>query len=527
MNHTFTCSDETVVETRAGRLRGFLSDGIYKFYGVKYADARRFQSPAEVQPWDGVKEAYGYGFVSPMLTQDTPGAGEMRCPHRYWPQDENCQYLNVWTQSTDPEKKNPVMVWLHGGGYSAGSSIEQAAYDGTNLAKYGGVVVVTLNHRLNILGYLDLSPYGEKYRNSANAGSEDIVAALRWVRDNIAGFGGDPDNVTLFGQSGGGEKIRMLMQCPDAYGLFHKGIIQSGVVEGEKKGSSPKISTGNYIEPRDSRPIVEALLSELGFDTADELEDVPYARLAEAYNKVSPALKAAGEYIGGGPMVNDFYLGDALEMGFTEFGKSVPIMIGSVLNEFGGFRPTSNAEIARDARAVIAGKYGEKSADEMIALFHRAFPGKSLRDLADMDDIFRYPSMKFIERRTETKMAPTYSYMLTFDFDINGECGPWHCSDIPFVFHNAATTPFCNIPGGELLEERMFSAWVSFAKYGRPGHAALPEWPQCAAGDEACMIFDRDCEVRHNHDHELIALYRNCENAEAAGNPAETVKIEH
>ena len=166
----------------------------------------------------------------PLMNQDVPN-GELMVPHRYWPMDENCQYLNIWTGSLDPEAKKPVMVWLHGGGFFAGSSIEQVAYDGTNLCQTGDVVVVSLNHRLNILGYLNLSDYSEKYARSANAGTADMVEALRWIRDNIAQFGGDPDNVTLFGQSGGGMKVTVLMQTPEADGLFHKGIIQSGVLD--------------------------------------------------------------------------------------------------------------------------------------------------------------------------------------------------------------------------------------------------------------------------------------------------------
>ena len=146
-------------------------------------------------------------------------------PHMYWSEKEDCQNLNIWTPSIRDGRKRPVMVWLHGGGFSAGSSIEQLAYDGENLSRAGDVVVVSVNHRLNVLGYLDLSPFGEKYQDSANAGNLDLIAALEWIRDNIEGFGGDPENVTLFGQSGGGVKVWSLLQMPEADGLFHKGII--------------------------------------------------------------------------------------------------------------------------------------------------------------------------------------------------------------------------------------------------------------------------------------------------------------
>lgn len=521
MQNKFLCGPETTVRTKAGLLRGYYFDAVFQFHGVQYAQAQRFHSPTPPTPWEGVREAYGYGYTSPMLRQDEPGSGEIRVPHRYWPMDEHCQFLNLWTPGLEEDKKRPVMVWLHGGGFAAGSSIEQIAYDGRSLAKFGDVVVITLNHRLNILGYLDLSPYGKEYANSANAGTEDIVCALRWVRDNIARFGGDPENVTVFGQSGGGEKVRMLMQCPAADGLFHKGIIQSGIVGGKR----PALRLSNDAR-WDSRPIVEALMSALGVDSAQALETVSYHDLAEAYNRVSPALAAAGEYIGGNPMPNDWYLGDALQIGFTASGSKVPLLIGSVLDEFRGFRPTPNAALEDDPHSVLARHFGAGSVDEIITEFEKAFPGKPLRDLLDMDDVFRDPDIQFIQARTACQAA-TYSYMLTFDFDVNGPCGPWHCSEIPFVFHNAAVTPYANIEGGEQLEARMAGAWVSFARSGDPSHPLLPAWPPCAPDDEACMIFDRTCEIRHNHDHRLIELYESCENAAVIKNPMARGKIEH
>ena len=177
-------------------------------------------------------------------------------PHRYWPQDEHCQSLNIWTNKLDPEAKKPVLVWFHGGGYAAGSSIEQVAYEGVSIAKKGDSILVSVNHRLNILGYLDLSPFGEKYKNSANAGHADMVAALQWVHDNIALFGGDPENVTIFGQSGGGMKVIDLMQIPAADGLFQKGLVMSGVMEDDPLGAGEK----------DGTEIITAMMKALGFD---------------------------------------------------------------------------------------------------------------------------------------------------------------------------------------------------------------------------------------------------------------------
>ena len=220
-----------IVQTPKGKLRGFRYDGIDHFYGIRYAKAKRFQMPEPVPAWEGVKDAGSYGMNCPVLSEPMP-IGEVMIPHRFWPSSEHCQYLNLWTKSCDPAAKRPVLFWIHGGGYASGSGIEQVCYDGFNLAKDDDVVVVTVNHRLNAFGYLDLSDFGEKYWNSVNVGMADLVEALRWVRDNIACFGGDPDNVTIFGQSGGGGKVTVLGQIPEAEGLFHKMIVMSGVITG-------------------------------------------------------------------------------------------------------------------------------------------------------------------------------------------------------------------------------------------------------------------------------------------------------
>ncbi|MGD8897687.1 MAG: carboxylesterase family protein, partial [Acidobacteriota bacterium] len=192
-----------VANTNSGQLQGFVKNGIYTYRGVPYAKAERFMAPRPVDSWEGVRTALTYGEICPVPPMTAVANDELFNPHRYFPQNENCQFLNIWTPGIQDNKKRPVMVWLHGGGFTNGSSIEMDAYDGENLSRKGDVVVVSLNHRLNVLGYLDLSAYGEKYKYSGNVGVADLVAALRWVHDNIAEFGGDPDNVTVFGQSGG------------------------------------------------------------------------------------------------------------------------------------------------------------------------------------------------------------------------------------------------------------------------------------------------------------------------------------
>ena len=413
MARDFMCTKtEPVVQTKAGKLRGFRIDGVYAFHGVKYADAKRFQQPEPVQPWEGIKNALAYGYVCPMLKQDEPN-NELMVPHRYWPLDENCQYLNIWTKSLDPSAKKPVLVWLHGGGFAAGSSIEHIAYEGENMSRYGDVVVVSLNHRLNILGYLDLSPFGEKYANSGNAGSADMVAALQWIHDNIAGFGGDPDNVTLFGQSGGGMKesgggmkVWTLMQTPAADGLFHKGIVQSGCIDGALD-----------LSKSDGTAIVTALMQALGVDNVEALETIPYAQLAEAYNRVMPEVAKTGAYVGGNPMPNDWYLGDPCVIGFTEHAKTIPVMVGTVLGEFAFMPALSEAEKADKAgiAARLRKMYGD-DAEKLQALFAEAYPDKDPSDLLFLDSLFRAPSIEFLHKKAQHPESGTYSYMFSYTF---------------------------------------------------------------------------------------------------------------
>lgn len=499
MAQLFVCSKtDPIVQTKAGKIRGFVVNGTYTFHGIKYADAKRFQMPTEVEPWEGVKDALGYGYVCPMLTQDNP-SNELMVPHRYWPMDENCQYLNIWTQTLCKDAKKPVMVWFHGGGFAAGSSIEQVAYEGDNMSRLGDCVVVTLNHRLNILGYMDLSPFGEKYKNSGNAGNGDMVAALKWVHDNIAAFGGDPDNVTIFGQSGGGMKVTCMLQTPAADGLFHRGVVQSGVA---KLSSVPMLESGSG----DGTMIVNAMMKELGFDNVEQLETVPYARLAEAYKKVSPAIAAQGGYIGGNPIPDDFYMGDPFVVGFTEHAKTVPVMVGTAMCEFAFGPGVEDKNDIEGITAQIKAKYGDRY-QELIDLYKKAYPGKNLSYLLFADTVFRQASQEYVELRAETCSAPTYSYMLTFEFPIDGGKPAWHCSEIPFVFHNSERVPVCNLPGvSDELENQIFGAWMNFSRSGNPGHAGLPQWDACKPGEETTMLFDVDCAARKNFDKEFVDL---------------------
>ena len=498
MAKQFNYDNLPIVQIKAGKLRGYQSEGTYIFKGIRYATAKRFQMPEEPESWEGVKEASSYGSVCPMLQRDNPN-GELLVPHRYWPQDENCLNLNIWTQSLEETAKKPVLVWLHGGGFSMGSSIEQKAYNGENMSKYGDVVVVTVNHRLNILGYFDLSPYGEKYADSANLGQEDLIAALRWIQLNITAFGGDPENVMIFGQSGGGMKVSSLLQMPAADGLFHKGMIMSGVA-----GDLLPYST------EDSRPIVQALLAELGLTEAEveKLETVPYYELAQAYNKVSPAIAMQGGYVGCVPKPNKYFKGEGPVVGFREHAKEIPLIVGSVFGEFAmGELPFSKDEVPEAVlQEVLTQRFGEHK-EELVAEFKKAYPGKNLADLLTLDTIFRCPTKKFIQSFAKAG-GEVYSYLFALEFPYQHGKTAWHCSDIPFVFHNTDLVPVANIlEVSDKLESQIFDALISFAKTGNPTHLEIPEWPASKADDEATMVFDRTCVVRHNFDDQLLQIH--------------------
>ena len=500
MTRKFMIDKVPAVQTKAGKLRGYFYDGIYIFKGIPYAQAKRFQMPKEVTPWEGIKDATSYGYVCPLMQQDNPNA-ELMVPHRYWPMDEKCQNLNIWTKTLDKDAKKPVLVWLHGGGYTAGSSIEQVAYDGFNMSNYGDVVVVSVNHRLNILGYMDLSPFGEKYKNSANAGHADLIASLKWVHENIAQFGGDPENVTLFGQSGGGMKITGLMQMPDADGLFHKGIIMSGVDDGRL-----------MLEPHgDGRMIVTAMLEELGLTENDmeALETLPYDELVKVYRKVYPAVMKRGGYVGCVPLKNDYYYGEPLIYGFVEHAKTIPLIVGSVFGEFTFKLANFNKYELSDKqeKEMLSKCFGEHT-QELMDLFAKAYPEKKAVDLLSLDRTFRIPSKELAKLLAEGGKASAFLYNFTLEFPIAHGKAAWHCSDIPFVFHNTDKVEICNIDGvSDELEEKIFQAVIHFAYTGNPNHPGLPEWPSVKPKDEPTMIFDRDCKVLHNYDDELMNLY--------------------
>ena len=489
-------ADYPVVDTVYGKLKGFFFDGLFQFRGIQYAKAKRFQPAEPVDSWEGVKDATNYGFTAPTYGDPVP-RGELMVAHRYWPENETCQYLNIWTPVLDQEAKKPVLVWFHGGGFSDGSSLEQLAYDGDALSKYGDVVVITLNHRLNILGYLDMSSLDEKYANSVNAGVTDLVEALKWVRDNIAGFGGDPDNVTIFGQSGGGGKVATLLQTPAADGLYHKAFIMSG--------------TDNFYREKDAPhgPIVREMLKVLNLadDQYEKLETIPYRVLMKAYIRACNHLQVG---INWGPVANDYYLGHPCDSGVAPYAKKVPTVVGTVINEFFASRP-GHTEMTPEAEklAAINDMYNGHG-EEVIEAYRKAYPGKDLCYLERLDTWVRPGAVAYIKKRADSAPeVPGWIYQFALVFDINGGTGAWHCADIPFVFHNTELVPAANIEGvSDKLEKEMTGALLALAKNGDPNHPDMPEWKPYTSDDHETMIFDRVSFCMKDPDTELISLIK-------------------
>lgn len=507
-----TSAEVTVAATQYGKVAGYIENGIYIYKGIPYAKAERFMPPTAPDSWEGVRSSRAYGPTSPQAKRMGWYSDEIGFSFNWNDgfHDEDCLRVNIWTPGVNDRKKRPVMVWLHGGGYSTGSGQELPSYDGANLARKGDVVVVTLNHRLNVLGFLDLSVYGEKYAQSGNVGLLDLVAALQWVNKNIESFGGDPSNVTIFGQSGGGGKVSTLLATPSAKGLFHKAIIQSG-------------SMLRTMDSGFSRRIGQATVEELGIASSniDEIVKVPYEKLLAAGEKAVARIRKEAESKG---VVTSFIFGWAPTVDGTvlpsqpfdpqapELSKDIPVMIGTTLHEFTAstYVPAMRTITKDEAENIIRKKYGDRT-DDFIAAFGKAYPGYRPVDLVDVDFVFRPNAVEQARLKAAQGGAPVYMYMFTWESPVmDGILRSTHCMEIPFVFNNAGLHSTMTGGGKDAcaLADKMSGAWMNFARTGNPNTESLPQWDVYTPDKGATMFFDNECEVKYNHDKELLDIVR-------------------
>ena len=500
--------DDPVAETKCGKLRGLKTDSTYIFRGIKYANARRFHFPTEIEPWDGIREAFQFGHVCAELNTPVPH-DQFTVPHFFYPQSEDCQYLNIWTQSLKSDARRPVMIWLHGGGWFSGSSVELLAYDGENLSAASDVVVVSVNHRLNVLGYLDLSDYGGEYANSANAGLADLVMALKWVKENISNFGGDPDNVTIFGQSGGGGKVVALMQTPAADGLYHRAIIQSGGPSGTGKENVEK-------QRAVSRKCAGLILKYLNIapENVKEIETVDWYDLAQAtMNAIWTIQNEDHERVGWSPIPDGkYYLGHPLDFGWREESLKIPMLVGSVLGEFSGNHDQKIGDSIKnkwDAATLdghLTDRFGAQK-DELMGYFKKAYPDRNPADLLFLDTGLRRGCINFSKERARAGGA-TWNWLFNLESPFNYGTVAWHNAEEPYVFRNAAYIEAQYIPGvSEKLENEMSGAWVRFAATGDPNTDLIPDWPKVTADSVPTMCFDAETDLRVDHDKELMETY--------------------
>lgn len=493
---------EIIVETRSGRVRGEQSKRVSAFLGIPYATPptgeRRFRPPVLAEPWTHVRDALQFGARA--IQTSVLGSERDFLPEHRGETSEDCLVLNVWT--ADPDGRAPVMVWIHGGGFHAGSG-SWPITDGDQLAERENVVVVTVNHRLGLLGFLHLGEVlGEEYATSGNVGMLDVVAALRWIHNNIAAFGGDPDRVTIFGQSGGAGKVSALLAMPEAVKLFHRAILQSGT--GRGRGSGP----GMHLE--EASEITSKVLKHLGLTVgkAAKLFQLPADQLLDAQVELlrdwTPGSAGGRSFR---PVIDERSLPvhpwKAMESGTS---AHIPIMIGSTLEETliftWGMEPKFRADPERfslteaDLYRRLQSHLGDET-EATIEHYRLTHDGASNLWLytAITSDFLRIGVIEHAERKLAGGGEPPYDYLFTWRSPVHGGAlGASHTFELPYVF---ATTDraLATQSGPSTLVRAMSGAWAEFARSGTPNRADLAAWSPYSLAERPTMVFDEESHL--------------------------------
>jgi len=506
---------DPVVDTASGKIRGASADGINAFKGIPYGastgGANRFMPPQKPAPWSGVREAIDWAGHAPQAFagRRRPEVAALSGTPDKVPVSEDCLTLNLWTPGLDVGKR-PVMVWYHGGGFSYGSA-NTPRTDGTNLARRGDVVVVTVNHRLNIFGFLDLTELGgEEFAHSANAGVLDLVAALEWVRENVANFGGDPGNVTIFGQSGGGGKVSALLAMPAAKGLFQRAIVMSG-------------AGIRMAEHERATKLANAVLGEVGLtaNELDKLQALPVERLLAAIEPAQkklapPAFKLLDRY-GFGPVVEGHDLPrHPFDPAATDLSDDVPVMVGGTKDENAIFLAPDdvvwNRTLGEDELNTRVAKVAAGDTNAVLALYRRMHPGMNPAELLieiTTDSNFWVRSVLLAERKAAKGKAPVYMYSFNWQTPVfDGKLMAPHALDVPFVFDTLDRTGITgHSPAAPAIAAVESATWAAFARSGTPDNRALPHWPSYTPADRATMMIDTEWRVQNDPQHEARLLW--------------------
>jgi para-nitrobenzyl esterase len=492
---------EPIVKTSLGRLRGAYANGVYSFKGVHYgastAGAMRFMVPSPAKPWTGVRDALDFGSPAPqdldwaLLTSGFREFVGDIIPQG--PMTEDCLLLNLWTPSLSPPSKRPVMVFLHSGGYHIGSS-GVPLYDGTALAAKHDVVVVGVNHRLNVFGFLYLAKIGgEKYADSGNVGMLDMVLALQWVRSNIAFFGGDPENVTILGHSDGGGQVSTLMAMPPAKGLFHKAIVESGPQLRASSAEEADASARQFLAQLHVTP-----------EHVDDLQSLPMDRLIAALHAMgSDWALANNSVVDGRSLPRHPFDPDA-----PAATARVPMIIGTTYNEattlMGLTDPPAFSLSEPDMRAkvkTLLNVTDDSKLDALIGAYRTNRPSATPSDIyfaIGTDATGHMDAITQAERKAAQHAAAAYMYVFAWPTPVmGGKLKAAHGVELPFVFDNLDKSPRIVGRGANLqpLADKVAGAWTAFARSGKPDHAGLPHWPPYETDTRATMIFNNECKV--------------------------------